>query len=94
MWLASGDSIVTANLWWFLGSVSIALISAAVTIYTLRSRPRDSAAPTKREIAKAVDDALKTQSVMIIDPLRVERDDYRTRWQRCVENCLRWKRDD
>lgn len=85
MWLASGDSIVTANLWWFLGSVSIALISGAVTVITLRSRPKDTSPPTKREVAKAVDDAVSTYRTLIVKPLQDERDDYRARWLACEE---------
>lgn len=83
MWRAAGESIVAANLWWFLGSVSIALVSAAVTIYTLRSRPKDAA--TYSEIAKAIDEALEVQARLIVKPLQVERDEYRTLWQVCVK---------
>ena len=83
MWLASGDSIMTANLWWFLGSVSIALISATVTVYTLRSRPKE--APSRGETAKVVDDAVDVYRRLIVKPMQTERDDYRSRWLECEE---------
>lgn len=83
MWLSSGDSIATANLWWFLGILATALVSATVTIYTLRSRPKDAA--SYKEIAKAIDEALELQSRMIVEPLQLERDTYRTWWQACVK---------
>lgn len=86
MWLAeTAPDVAGANLWLFL----IACVSAASGCWGLWLANR-----RKGETSAAVDEALETQDRMIVQPIAKERDDYRERWKRCVETCLRWRRDD
>lgn len=86
MWLADTadpTAIAGANLWWFLGSTAVALISAAVTIYTIRTRPKEDAGPSRAEVAKALDAQERMIMRLIVKPLQTERDEYRERWTAC-----------
>ena len=55
MWLADGDPAITANLWWFLGTTTAALITLIGLLMTSRQRTRPA---SREEIVAAVDEAL------------------------------------
>lgn len=85
MWLAETDPgpILAPNLWWFLGTFGVALLSSAVTIYTLRTRPKDRSQPSRTEMAKALAAQERMIMRLIVKPIQAERDDYRERWMSC-----------